>query len=354
AHKLVTELSSTLQNTYNVRVAGLPLVSSAYAMAATAYTSTKDSHPYIKVWCDAAEKGVRTFSEVAISKTQPILTSFEPQNFFCCHPLFSSLVDVTREALQGSVESTKSVMTHSVTVLEKSEEMLDQYLPITAEELAELATSTKEVGVAPVQQQSYFVHLGSLSSKLRHRAYQHSLDKIKNTRQSIQESLSKLHQTIDLIEDVKQGVDQTLQDGREKLHQMWLDWHKRQAGETKDKDLHLESHALTMFQNIIQQLQATCLTLLSSIQGFPSNIQDKVQKVRHSTKELQASFSTIHSFQDLSSSILAQSHKKVTKAQEYMDELLEYIVHNTPLSWLVGPFMLSSTIPEDGPEFPNR
>lgn len=39
------------------------------------------------------------------------------------------------------------------------------------------------------------------------------------------------------IEYVKQGVDQTLQDGQEKLHQMWLDWSKRQAGESEDKDL---------------------------------------------------------------------------------------------------------------------
>uniref|UniRef100_A0A452H5L0 Perilipin n=1 Tax=Gopherus agassizii TaxID=38772 RepID=A0A452H5L0_9SAUR len=379
------------------RVASLPLVSSAYDMAATAYASTKESHPYLKSLCDVAEKGVKTISDAAASRAQPILTSFEPQiaaaneyavkglgtleeklpglqitadkvNLFytkelvpskveaCCK--FSSLVDVTRDAVQESMESTKSVMTHSVNtvmgsrmgqmavsgveaVLEKSEELIDQYLPITDEELAELATSIKEDGVAPLQPQSYFVRLGSLSSKLRHRAYQHSLAKIKNTRQSIQETLSQLLFSLLLqIEYMKQGVDQKLQDGHEKLHQMWLDW-------SKSQDPQLESHALTMFQSIIQQLQATCLTLMSSIQGFPSNIQDKVQQVRHSTKELQASFSTVHSFQDLSSRILTQSRKQVTKAQGYMDELLEYIVHNTPLSWLVGPFMLSGKIPEE-------
>ncbi|KAM7177662.1 perilipin-3-like [Macrochelys suwanniensis] len=387
------------------RVASLPLVSSAYDMAATAYTSTKESHPYLKSLCDVAEKGVKTISEAAASRAQPILTSWEPQTYSFAVATkgldtleeklpslqitvdkvasdtkglvsskveatsrFSSLVDVTRESVQDSVASTKSVMTHSVNavmgsrmgqmavsgveaVLEKSEELLNQYLPITDEELAELATSIKEDGVAPLQPQSYFVRLGSLSSKLRHRAYQHSLAKIKNTRQSIQETLSQLHQTIDLIEYMKQGVDQKLQDGQEKLHQMWLDWSKRQTGGSEDTDLvqpeQLESHALTMFQSIIQQLQATCLTLMSSIQGFPSNIQDKVQQVRQSTKELQASFSTVHSFQDLSSRILTQSRKQVTKAQGYMDELLEYIVHNTPLSWLVGPFMLSGKIPEE-------
>ncbi|XP_075753367.1 perilipin-3-like isoform X2 [Pelodiscus sinensis] len=392
------------------KVASLPLVSSAYEMAAAAYASTKESHPYIKSLCDAAERGVKTISEAATSGAQPILTSFEPQtNEYASKRLetleemlptlqitadkvasntkelasskveaaskLSSLVDLTREAVQGSVDSTKSVMTYSVStamgsrmgqmamsgmeaVLEKSEELLDQYLPITDEEQAELATSIKAEQEAPLQHPSYFVRLGSLSSKLRHRTYQHSLTKIKNTRQSIQEGLSQLHHTIDLIEYVKQGMDQTLQDGQEKLHQMWLDWSKRQTGGNEDKDLvqseQLESRALTMFQSIVQQLQATCLTLLSSIQGFPSSIQDKVQEVRCSTKELQASFSTVHSFQDLSSSILTQSRKKVTKAQEYMDELLEYIVHNTPLSWLVGPFLLSGTIPEEAREPQNE
>uniref|UniRef100_A0A8C4WJ31 Perilipin n=1 Tax=Gopherus evgoodei TaxID=1825980 RepID=A0A8C4WJ31_9SAUR len=378
------------------RVASLPLVSSAYDMAATAYASTKESHPYLKSLCDVAEKGVKTISDAVASRAQPILTSFKPQiaaaSEYAVKGLdtleeklpslqiiiasdtkelvpsiveagcrFSSIVDVTRDAVQESVESTKSVMTHSVNtvmgsrmgqmavsgveaMLEKSEELLDQYLPITDEELAELATSIEEDGVAPLQPLSYFVHLGSLSSKLRHRAYQHSLAKIKNTRQSIQETLSQLLFSLLLqIEYMKQGVDQKLQDGQEKLHQMWLDW-------SKSQDPQLESHALTMFQSIIQQLQATCLTLMSSIQGFPSNIQDKVQQVHHSTKELQASFSTVHSFQDLSSRILTQSRKQVTKAQGYMDELLEYIVHNTPLSWLVGPFMLSGKIPEEAME----
>lgn len=70
---------SCLQNLLR-RVASLPLVSSAYDMAATAYTSTKESHPYLKSLCDVAEKGVKTISEAAASRAQPILTSFEPQS----------------------------------------------------------------------------------------------------------------------------------------------------------------------------------------------------------------------------------------------------------------------------------
>lgn len=74
------------------------------------------------------------------------------------------------------------------------------------------------------QQQSYFVRLGSLSNKVRHRAYQHSLNKLQRVKQSTQDTLSRLQLAIKLIESVKQEVGQKLLDGQEKLHQLWVDW----------------------------------------------------------------------------------------------------------------------------------
>uniref|UniRef100_A0A8D0GWJ8 Perilipin n=1 Tax=Sphenodon punctatus TaxID=8508 RepID=A0A8D0GWJ8_SPHPU len=392
------------------RVASMPLVSSAYDIAATAYSATKKNHPYVRALCDAAEKGVKTITEAAVSVAQPLLTKLEAQistaNEYACKGLdtleekmpilqlpadkvvsdtkelvtskmtdvkdtvsskLSGVVDTAKETMQGHVETTKSVIALGLNtvmgsrvgqiavsgaeaVLVRSEELVDQYLPITNEELAELATTVKEEDLVPGQQ-TCLVRLGSLSSKLRHRAYEHSLDKMKQARQNVKEALSQLHQAIDLIEYVKQGMDQKLQDGQEKLHQMWLDWSRNQPEGSENQDLvqpeQLESHTLTMFNSIIQKLQTACQTLVSNIQGFPASFQDKVQQVAHSTKELQASFSAARSFQELSDGILAQSREKVVKAQTYMDDLLEYLVHNTPLSWLVGPFMLASKIPAE-------
>ncbi|NXG22097.1 PLIN3 protein, partial [Grallaria varia] len=59
-------------------VADLPLVSSACDVVSTVYASTKESHPYVRSVCDAAEKGVKSVTEATASCVQPVLTALEP------------------------------------------------------------------------------------------------------------------------------------------------------------------------------------------------------------------------------------------------------------------------------------
>ncbi|XP_025717181.1 perilipin-3 isoform X2 [Callorhinus ursinus] len=280
-------------------------------------------------------------------------------------------VDVTRGAMQTGVDATKSVVTSGVqsvmgsrvgqmvlsgvdTVLGKSEEWVDNHLPMTDAELARLATSLEGFDIASVQQQrqeqSYFVRLGSLSERLRQRAYAHSLGKLQLTRQRAQEALVHLAQALSLMETVKLGVDQKLVKGQEKLHQMWLNWNRKQLQGTEENPAkpEVETQTLTMFRDIVQQLQSTCTSLGSSIQGLPSHVKDQVQQARHQVEDLQATFSGIHSFQDLSSTILMQSREQVAKAREALDHMVEYVAQNTPIMWLVGPF--APGIVEKAPE----
>ncbi|XP_074984373.1 perilipin-3-like [Caretta caretta] len=269
----------------------------------------------------------------------------------------TSMVGVAQGAVQESVEVTKSAVTRSMstmmgsrmgqmavsgidTALGKSEQLMDYYLPMTEEELAELATTPLEgPGEAPAEQRSYYVRLGSLSSTLRQRAYQHALGKMRQARQRTLEALSQLQQIIDLISHAKQAVDQKLHNGQDRLYQMWVQCCRGTLEGQEDPDsAKVEAQALATSQSLTQQLKTTCLTLLGSIRGLPSTIQDKAQQVSSSTEELQASFSSAGCFQDLSSSALARSRETVTKAQESLDELLEYVTQNIPLDWIVGPF----------------
>lgn len=67
-----------------------------------------------------------------------------------------------------------------------------------------LATAVEGFGMASVEEQkqehSYFVRLGSLSNKVRHRAYQHSLNKLQRIKQSTQDTLSRLQLAVKLVQ----------------------------------------------------------------------------------------------------------------------------------------------------------
>ncbi|NXX78420.1 PLIN3 protein, partial [Urocolius indicus] len=272
-------------------------------------------------------------------------------------------VDLTKHMVEDSVGLAKSTVASTIvsaveaaqvgqavaggveSVLGMSEDLVDHYLPLTEEELGELATSVEGFGLASVeeqkQQQSYFVRLGSLSAKVRHRAYQHSLSKLQHIRQSTQDTLSRLQLAIKLIESVKQEVGQKLQDGQEKLHQLWVDWSLTQPKGNQVKtasQVEVESRTLAMLHIITQQLQPVYENLKASIQGLPSNIQETVYRATRNIHKLHNSFSSALSFQDLSSTTLTRSQERVVEARRSLDVLFEYVTQNTPLNWLVGPF----------------
>ncbi|XP_006017551.1 perilipin-3 isoform X2 [Alligator sinensis] len=257
-----------------------------------------------------------------------------------------------REAIQDGVEMTSFMVNSSINtakavgnvvasgvdaVLWKSEELVDHYLPVTEEELVQLAASVEGFSVTSVeqqkQQQSYFVRLGSLSNKVRHRAYLHSLNKLQLVKKNTQNTLSYLQLAINLIESVKEGAGQKLQEGQEKLYELWLEWTL-----TQPKGTQVEPRVLAMLRMITLQLQPAYTNLMSSIQGLPSSIQETMQHALSNIQQLQASFSSACSFQDLSTSILSQNQDRVVKLRESLDNLLDYVANGVPLNWLVGPF----------------
>nr|XP_020649795.1 perilipin-3-like [Pogona vitticeps] len=125
-------------------------------------------------------------------------------------------------------------------VLEKTEEMIDYYLPMTEEELVKLATEVQGFGPPSLEdqrrQQSYFVRLGSLSSKVRQRASLHSLSRLNLIKENTQNTLSQLQRVINLVEHLKEGVGQQFQEAQLKLHQLVAEWTGTQPGDASVGD----------------------------------------------------------------------------------------------------------------------
>ncbi|XP_076215444.1 uncharacterized protein LOC143170774 isoform X2 [Aptenodytes patagonicus] len=308
-----------------------------------------------------------------VEKTKSVVTSTVNTALDAAYGTITSKINTaleqSREAIQEGMEMTNSVVTNSISkakavsqavaggvesVLGISEDLVDHYLPMTEEELGKLATAVEGFGMASVeeqkQQRSYFVRLGSLSNKVRHRAYRHSLNKLQCVKQSTQDILSRLQLAIKLIESVKQEVGQKLLDGQEKLHQLWVDWSLTQPKGNQVKtasQAEVESRTLAMLHIITQQLQPVYENLKASIQGLPSNIQEAVYQATRNIHKLHSSFSSAMSFQDLSSTTLTQSQDCVAEARRSLDDLFEYVTQNIPLNWLVGPFRAIAKVSQD-------
>ncbi|NXX24829.1 PLIN3 protein, partial [Nicator chloris] len=440
------------------RVTSLPLLNSAFNLVSSAYTHTKESHPCLSGVCSVAETVAAVAVGSVVGGAQPILSQLEPQialvNEYACKGLdqleetlpflqqpadkvisdtkqlvstkvtsamdaaceakeagakdlvankVTEAVDLTKGAVQDSVEKTKSVVTSTVStaldaaygtitskistaleqgvemtnsvvtnsiskakavsqamaggvesVLGMSEDLVDHYLPMTEEELGKLATTVQGFGVASVEEQkrqrSYFVRLGSLSGRVRHRAYQHSLAKLHGFRHRTQDTLSRLQLAIKLIESVKQEVGQKLLEGQQKLHQLWVDWSLTQPKGPQVRTAcqpEVEPRTLAMLRILTQQLQPAYHGLKLSIHGLPSSIQEAVSQAARHIQKLHSSFSRAVSFQDLSRTTLARSRDRVAEAQRSLDVLFAYVTHNTPLNWIVGPFRAVAKVAQD-------
>ncbi|XP_075597237.1 perilipin-2 [Balearica regulorum gibbericeps] len=307
------------------------------------------------------DKVVANAKDVVVGAKEAVTTSVTGAKETVAHTI-TGVVGKTKEAMQDSVEMTKSVVNGSIntvlgsrvvqmvssgvdSALTKSETLVDQYLPLTEAELEKEAAKVEgfEVGV---QKPSYYIRLGSLSSKVRTRAYQQALNKVRDAKQKSQETISQLHHTVSLIEYARKNMssaNQKLLDAQEKLYQSWVEW-KKNTGQNDDElhsAEHIESRTLAIARTLTQQLQTTCLTLVSSLQGLPQNVQDQVYSVGSMAGDVYQSFRSASSFQELSDSFLTTSKGQLKKMKESLDDVMDYLVNNTPLNWLVPDFTIT-------------
>ncbi|XP_010886130.1 perilipin-2 [Esox lucius] len=276
-------------------------------------------------------------------------------------------VEMTRAAVQDGIQMTRAAVSGGVntvmesrvaqlvssgmdTALTTSESLLDQYLPGTEDELEMEAETVKGFDAAK-NAPSYYVRLGSLSVKLRKRAYHRALAQVKEAKQRSQESISQLNHTVELIEYGKMNIEGANQKLRSKLSSL-MEW-KSTEEEGSNEAENIESRTLAMARSLTQQLQTTCLGLVSGLQGLPQNIQEEAQSLSRLASQVYSSFSKAAAFGDLSDGVLASSKAQLGKMKESLDDVMDYLVNNTPLNWLVGPFYPQLTPPPTAPPSAN-
>ncbi|EHB14609.1 Lipid storage droplet protein 5, partial [Heterocephalus glaber] len=355
------------------RVVALPLVQATCATVSNAYNATKDRHPLLGSACRLAEHCVCSLTTCALDHAQPLLDHLQPQlatvNDFACRGLdkleeklpflqqpsdtvvtsakdavvsgVTGVVGLARRGRRWSVELKRSV-SHAVdVVLGKSEELVDHFLPMTEEELEVLAAEAQgpEVGSVEDQrrQQGYFVRLGSLSTRIRHLAYEHSLGKLRQNKHRTQDMLAQLQETLELIHSIQSGMSPIPASQPGKVHELWEDWHQ-QPLENGRRHSQAEQETLVLSRRLTLELQSSVEALEAGVRGLPPGAQEKVAEVRSSVDALQAAFADARRFGDVPAAALAEGRGRVARAHASVDELLELVLQAVPLPWLVGPF----------------
>ncbi|KAI4900138.1 hypothetical protein NFI96_023866 [Prochilodus magdalenae] len=305
-----------------------------------------------------SEQLVANAKEVVAGAKEAVSETMNGAKDTVSHTL-SGVVGRTRGAVQESMVKTRLVVSGGVytvmesrvgklvssgmdTALSTSETLVERYLPEPEVE-QESETHLRKGFDSYTDEPSYYVRLGSLSTKLRQRAYQKAVTKVHDAKKRSQESISQLNHAMDLIEYTRKNIDGANQKVHNKLGTL-MDWRSRsQSNMESDSDSdseaeHIESRTLTITRNLTQQLQTTCLAFVSSIQGLPQNIQEQAFSISQLAMEVYIRFSKAAALGDLSDTVLSTTRVQLNRMRDSIDNILDYLVNNTPLNWLVGPF----------------
>uniref|UniRef100_A0A3P9L6J7 Perilipin n=1 Tax=Oryzias latipes TaxID=8090 RepID=A0A3P9L6J7_ORYLA len=281
-------------------------------------------------------------------------------------------VELTRAAVSGGFSSVMSsrmgqmVSSGMGLALSRSEDWVDHNLPLTERELAAVAEPTGTEVATSSDSPSYFVRLGKLSAKVQERALESSLIRAQRARDATYAAVAQITSTLDLVESARAGLGAAgnqIGEASEQLLQRWKEWkQQKQEGAQSEADgstgraqseadgstgrtpsetdtqesEQLEWRALSMVQDLSQQLRSACSSVVSSAQGLPAAVQEQLTNARQAADELQSS---LGGASNITPVLLERSRHQLTQVQNSLDGVMEYLLHNTPLNWLVGPFV---------------
>lgn len=115
------------------------------------------------------------------------------------------------------------------------------------------------------------------------------------------------------------------------------------------KDFHflstqaIESRTLSLARSLSQQLQTSCLVVVSGVQGLPNHVQREALSLSRSAAQLYTSFGLPSRLRELPDGVLGGTRVQLGQMKESLDNVLDYLVNNTALNWLVGPFYSHTT-----------
>lgn len=377
------------------RITNLPIVTDALTSVSNAYQWTKDSNALIGYSLDVAEKSVAmaayTAQPVVNCLERPIsaVNSMANQSLDKLEekvPLITEPSDQVVKSLKESawmaVEQSKATGTQKMNdlmntrvgqvvtstvdaALSLSERAVDYYLPEEQVEEAKErdegveddisdeesnAISEEGAGTRSKEPFSNSVNKASkVSNKVRRRLYYKALVNIQYAQKRSQETLQKLHFTVDLIQYAKENIDSANSGIRSKVdstqHTLWNTWNDwtvdpKEEGQSNNEDEDVEAKTgeqktLAIARNLTRRLRVLTNNLSTSIRVLPENLRKSVEETRGTVEMLFNTFEEAQYFKDLPSSILNTAKERLVQLSEGSVALADYLVNSPAMQWLV-------------------
>ncbi|XP_070541742.1 perilipin-2-like isoform X2 [Ptychodera flava] len=374
-----------------IRVAGLPVVNTAIGQVSNMYTKTKEYNGLLKYTFEVAEKSVGTVASTA----KPVVDKFEKQisyaNDFACNQMdkleeacpvismppekiYSSVIDSGKRVWDGTkavgsqtmetVANTRvgqAVCAGVNTSLALSEMVVDHCLPPDEKEQEEKMEpeATEKADLEKEETSLSTVNrVISLSGKVRQRVYKRAMTRLQNAQHRSQETLEKLHYTVDLIAYAKTHIDSTNQKvkdqvsgAQEKLWNTWNDWTTEEEEETSSGEEEVETSenkTVAIAHNLAKRLKVGCGKVVNTgVQVLPENVVAQAAKAKTMADELYESLRSATVLNDMSATILDRAQERLSQVSEAMVSLTEYIANSSAVQWMVPDIELDQINFED-------
>ncbi|XP_060100588.1 perilipin-3-like [Heteronotia binoei] len=348
------------------RVTSLPLVTSVCNLVSANYSSMKRKNSCLQSVCNGAEKSVMSLTGVAVSRVQPILTTFEPQiaaaNKYACKSLdaveeklpilqqtadqvvsdtkklvSSTVVDVknsmtykllgmvdrTRGVVQGGVKTTASLVTSSMSlvtgtkvgqmakdsvdaVLERSHAFVDHYLLVTDDDMG---ISDQDIGELQAScDGGEIVPLQQVQAPVTQEGYLACLISLLKKFQCYISHQSQRH-----VRHASQSLQRVLEN-------QYLEW---------------KAWLVALYYTITLPLRTLYLILLFTMEELSSKIQENMPQTSYVLEDLQLALTTLECFQDLCQRIFARVWREILE-EENLSVPLDYLRNMIPCCFLAN------------------
>jgi hypothetical protein len=322
------------------RISDLPVVNQTWNYATSTYDKVKGSNPLVNYTLTTAEKSV----QFAADQVKPVVHKFEKPielvDGLACKGLgkIEALAPAIKKTPTEILEDTKQLYNDTIVqrykgiknygtetvsavknygtqkasdllaspygqlltnkvdgALTFTENYMDYYLPPTVEETQQVLEGIQEEKDKPAVRE----RVGSLSSKMKSRVY---ANLVQTLQARSQESLSKLSQTLDLIQSVARDT---------MAARLWEELSKEQHQAEEGGNESLDGRLLLVARALTQQLIHTYQIAAGLTQTLPKDLQERLATARTYTQDLYTQFSQAQVVADLTSSILSQSIQKL-------------------------------------------